>query len=86
MNISREQADAEYAQKDALYTLAKTSECVLCGRQMAVCTRAGEIFLACPADHTHQGHRKRRSGTQIASERLAAMEKLERKKKGEQDA
>lgn len=65
---ARVQADMEYAGRQALYDTAKVSECSVCRRQMDVRTSAGGLVLACPADPTHEGYRKRRSLTRLVKD------------------
>lgn len=66
--ITREQAEAEYAHREALYQTAAQSECARCHRQMGVRLEGGQPVVRCQTDPTHEGYRKLRSLTRLAKE------------------
>lgn len=85
VTLSREEIDAAFARKEALYAATKTQECSVCSGRMDIRMVAGEPVLGCPADWSHAGYRKRRSLTQLVKDGDAVdpfvSERLEREKK-----
>ena len=82
MSNAREQNEAEYARREAIYSTARDSECSVCLRQMGVRLENGQPVVRCQTDPTHEGYRKLRSLTQLAKEHYIpyVSERVQRKK------